>query len=53
MKKSIGIGLGLGSTALLGLGILLFLSKGNFKTKVDILNKEAKKSILIQQIKNS
>ena len=43
LRKKIGIGLGLGSTVLLGLGFLLFLGKGNFKAKIDILNKEAKK----------
>ncbi|OLA94536.1 MAG: hypothetical protein BHW64_03345 [Candidatus Melainabacteria bacterium LEY3_CP_29_8] len=43
LRKKIGIGLGLGSTVLLGLGFLLFLGKGNFKAKVDILNKESKK----------
>lgn len=42
-KIGIGLGLGLGSTVLLGLGFLLFLGKGNFKAKVDILNKESKK----------
>ncbi len=44
LRKKIGIGLGLGSTLLLGAGLLFFLlGKGNFKAKVDILNKESKK----------
>ncbi len=46
LRKKIGLGLGLGSTVIMGLGFLFFLGKGNFKAKVDILNKEAKKNNL-------
>lgn len=43
LRKSIGIGIGVSSTILLLLGCLAFFSKGNFRAKIDILNKEAKK----------
>lgn len=43
LRKKINISLGLGSTVLIAFCLLFFLGKGNFKTKVDILNKESKK----------